>query len=231
METLDQRRRRPPTEVDSTAGEAEPNYGTALGQGLQESEGQVGPQVLGVATPVAQRMGPPVSSGSPNLMELGLVASPFHSSRVQEEIELRRSRPASLDEDGRMLAQARQDAGDVVLEPDYASRLFSGSAAEERVRVARVQTTSEDPAESALVEVRRDSGPGEEGQPHAGVSRSEVGNPGSLLLNGCIPESRREEVRASGTGPAEAGSSGSLLLHGSSQMLAAREGLDSRGAG
>ena len=187
METLEQRRRRPPAEVDSTASEAELNYGTALGQGLQEPEGQVGPQVLGVATPVAQRMGPPVGSGSPNLMELGLVASPFHSSKVQEEIELRRSRPASLDEDGRILAQAKQDAGDVELEPDYASRLFSGSAAEERVRVARVQTTSEETAESALVEVRRNLGLGQEGQPHAGLSRSEVGNPGFSALERLHP--------------------------------------------
>ena len=69
-------------------------------QGL---EGAVGPQV---------RVAGPPGTVSPGAMERGLVASPFHSELIQEEVALRLSRPSTLDRDARALGQTpwEQDA-------------------------------------------------------------------------------------------------------------------------
>ena len=70
MDTLDHKRRRPPTEEltrEQLAQNVDVDYAAALGP---DRQGEMDPEV----TPVASRIGPPVSSGSPNTMELGLVA-------------------------------------------------------------------------------------------------------------------------------------------------------------
>ena len=102
---------------------------------------------MGDVTPVAANAGPATHS-SPNTMELGLVASPFHSTRIQEEVQLLRRRPATLDQDGMALIRTRQDVGDVELYPDYESGGFATAmkgedkdgATGSGIRVARVQT-------------------------------------------------------------------------------------------
>ena len=126
METLDQRRRRMISGRDDLDSERFQDHSrgmeTALGQssvalnGVSErpdpanaGEGLLRPTSLG-------------GSGSPDTMERGmmpLVPSPFHSDRVKAEIQLQRSRPATLD----------QDAANMTANTDTAAR------------VARVDTT------------------------------------------------------------------------------------------
>ena len=45
---------------------------------------------------------------SPGMMERGLVASLFHSTRIQDEIQLQRSRPATLDQDALAAGNGRE---------------------------------------------------------------------------------------------------------------------------
>ena len=107
MDTLDPRRRRA---TGVAAGDAElaegdffPNYDqAALGHGRRTPER--GQRALGPDG--AMELQPAVS---PAAMELGMVASPFHSEIVQAEVALRLSRPQSLDDDARALGKnARQ---------------------------------------------------------------------------------------------------------------------------
>ena len=95
------------------------------------------------------------SDASPNTMEKGValntsvseqlpVASPFHSERVKTEVELMRSRPNTLDDDGLRLQQEVDETalGDLAQElgtrePDYTAL---GSA--ENPRVARVEPSA-----------------------------------------------------------------------------------------
>ena len=154
MDTLDPRRRRQPMAgagSDPASQGVEPPSETALSQVHQGHEGRDGNHTRGDVTPVAAKAGPATSS-SPNTMELGLVASPFHSTRIQEEVHLRRSRPATLDQDGIALNMARREAGEGELDPHYESGGFtSASQGEDReaatvggVRVARVQAEEPD---------------------------------------------------------------------------------------
>eukprot|EP00439_Symbiodinium_sp_Y106_P021237 s4814_g2.t1 len=69
-------------------------------------------------------------------------ANPFHSDRVKSEVQLVRSRPLSLDEDGRRLQGDADDRATVVLEPDYS--LAFGGAEGSGPRVARVDTGGEE---------------------------------------------------------------------------------------
>eukprot|EP00439_Symbiodinium_sp_Y106_P077061 s313_g16.t1 len=86
-------------------------------------------------------------AGGPPLGEPLPVANPFHSERVKTEVNLRRSRPASLDKDAARLGVGvdAQDLGeamnDIRGEPDYSSA-FGPTEARIPPRVARVEASS-----------------------------------------------------------------------------------------
>ena len=144
METLDQRRRKAMGVAEGSEArsmEAQAMYEAALSQpqGSGVDSGLVEHAGMG---PVARPMtfsNPCVGSSSPSTMEMGMVASPFHSDKVRAEVQLQRSRPTSLDSDARALVQSRSEGGDSA-EPDYGKSPVST----EMVRVARVGTTSPD---------------------------------------------------------------------------------------
>ena len=205
MDTLDPRRRRHSTlglngEVAVT--ESEPQSETALSHGHPVPGSRLDTQATGEKTPVQARVGPAIS-GSPNTMERGLVASPFHSERVQEEVQLRRSRPQTLDQDGRAIIRARIDAGDVELHPDYGSgSSFPAGLGEARghepegyggkgIRVARVQ------AEETEGESRPPFSSGMLPSETPGLGRSTIGTEGVPLLNDTGTSARNESEVAS----------------------------------
>ena len=71
--------------------------------------------------------------------------NPFHSERVKSEVQLLRSRPLTLDEDGKRLCGDvdEQALGDPswdggVKEPDYGSAFSSAAGPHEAPRVARI---------------------------------------------------------------------------------------------
>ena len=115
METLDRRRRRGSAGGDpSEAGSAHPSLEseTALSHGPVSYAPDHMPAPSGSRAIFPTGRGP--LEGSPGAMESGLVArqagalagpiaSPFHSERVQNEVQLQRFRPATLDEDGRRM--------------------------------------------------------------------------------------------------------------------------------
>ena len=199
MDTLDQRRRKQSflgagNEMAGLVDDSQ--YETALSRAHQVPEGIDGLLTGGETTPVAARTGPATSS-SPNTMELGLMASPFHSSRIQEEVQLRLSRPATLDKDGMALNKGKPEATEQ--EPDYGSAGFVlGSQKEDRdsaggkgIRVARVQT--EEPKGSL--------GPSQAGRtsPWEGQAsgRSALGVEGHLMLNEPVQPATKESDAAS----------------------------------
>ena len=117
---------------DLEAESTEVSYETALGQpprGGIVPQGEASPSTLeqgGVALPVA---------------------SPFHSERVQTEVELVRRRPLTLDEDAQRVGVIAEDAGlgedfSAVRgrEPPYDQEL---SGREAQVRVARLERSTE----------------------------------------------------------------------------------------
>ncbi|CAE7029435.1 unnamed protein product [Symbiodinium sp. CCMP2592] len=150
MDTVSRRRRAGGAgepEAESAAFEAA--YQAALGQagvdGLQPTPG-----LKGEASPNTLEMGQ--GSGVTGAEPL-LVAHPFHSERVQSEIQLLRNRPSSLDEDGQRLREgaegraiafggAAEDREDEQgAEPDYSAVFHVNEAT--GPRVARVETSGE----------------------------------------------------------------------------------------
>ena len=185
MDTLDQRRRKQSflgagNEIAGLVDDSQ--YETALSRAHQVPEGIDGLLKGGETTPVAARTGPATSS-SPNTMELGLMASPFHSSRIHEEVQLRLSRPATLDQDGMALNKGKPEATEQ--EPDYGSAGFVlGSQKEDRdsaggkgIRVAQAGRTSP-----------------WEGQ---ASGRSALGVEGHLMLNEPVQPATKESDAAS----------------------------------
>ena len=182
METLDQRRRKQGAPIDDAEGAAMEGlqaYETALGQagvcakrkGLGP-RGQVKPMFLEGA---ACQMG---------VVAMGVVASPFHSQKIHEEVRLQRSRPASLDSDARALGYGTETSS-AALEAEYAYQLSS-----KNVRVARVETTS---PESSSPPKRTEEMRGSLG--HAGE-----GTGGSLSSYGPgVPRALRPLERAEGS--------------------------------
>ena len=116
-------------ESELEAGTAEQDYATALSQ-IPSGE-NVAPAGAVV----------PRGDASPGTLEQGgvamPVASPFHSERVQVEVELLRRRPPTLDQDAQRVGGSGEDAG---LGED-----FSGVKAKEPPydRVARLEQSSE----------------------------------------------------------------------------------------
>ena len=110
METLDQRRRRMMTgkyEGDSERSQDLREREAALSQSSEALNGATGRQEPAQEGPGLLRPTSLGGCGSPDTMERGmmpLVPSPFHSDRVRAEIELQRSRPATLDRDAATMA-------------------------------------------------------------------------------------------------------------------------------
>ena len=117
----------------ATGSQLEREYAAALSQADpgREFQGAVGLTVAGEASPGT------MEQGEAEPLPL-LTASPFHSQRIHEEVELLKKRPIGLD-----LEQARVDAGRTTqgdsLEPDYSLAFPSSSGF--GPRVARVEAT------------------------------------------------------------------------------------------
>ena len=124
----------------ATGSQLEREYAAALSQADpgREFQGAVGLTVAGEASPGT------MEQGEAEPLPL-LTASPFHSQRIHEEVELLKKRPIGLD-----LEQARLDTGrttqDDSLEPDYSLAFPSNSGL--GPRVARVEATDSDWNES-----------------------------------------------------------------------------------
>ena len=125
------------TELEAEA--TEPDYSTALSQPISGGDPAL---AKGVA---------PRGDASPGTLEQGgvsmPVASPFHSERVQTEVELLRRRPMTLDQDAQRvgLHLDEADLGEEfsaarAREPPYERELASGEAP---VRVARLEQSIE----------------------------------------------------------------------------------------
>ena len=126
-------------DLDLEAESADVNYEAALGQAPSGGF-------------VAQRGGIiPQGEASPGTLEQGgvtlPVASPFHSERVQTEVELLRRRPLTLDEDAQRVGANSEDVGlgeDFsavrTREPPYDQGL---SGRDSQVRVARLEHPTE----------------------------------------------------------------------------------------
>ena len=121
------------------AGATERDYETALGQTFNNED-----------TALASGM-VPRGDASPGTMEQGgvsrPVASPFHSERVQTEVELLRRRPPTLDQDAQRVGVPVEDvglgeefSGLRSREPPYERELSSGAVP---VRVARMEHSAE----------------------------------------------------------------------------------------
>ena len=121
------------------AGATERDYETALGQTFNNED-----------TALASGM-VPRGDASPGTMEQGgvsrPVASPFHSERVQTEVELLRRRPPTLDQDAQRVGVPLEEVGlDEEFsglrsrEPTYEREISSGAVP---VRVARIEHSAE----------------------------------------------------------------------------------------
>ena len=139
-------------DIGVPAGASEPDYQAALSQ--EDSEQPSASVRFGEMSPGTLEQGG-VSAEAENPVNL-FVASPFHSEKVKSEVELLRSRPATLDDDGR---RAGIEYDEVALgdssfssggrEPDYnlAGQGLRGGAP----RLARVEIAGESAAERAVV--------------------------------------------------------------------------------
>ena len=103
MDVLDRRRRAVRPEDSTALQQGDREYETALGQ-----EGSMVGQVSTPTSPVATGSGNPIGAraaqalASPGALEMGLggpKASPFHSDKIKDEVELMRKRPLCLDAD------------------------------------------------------------------------------------------------------------------------------------
>ena len=173
-------------DLNVAAGASDADYQTALSQERTEPTpvsvhfGEMSPGTLeqggfSAGSPQA------VSGGAASLDGTGAVdlpvASPFHSERVRSEVELLRSRPVTLDDDGRRAGLEIDEAAlgdkgfvDSGREPDYASaeQGFRGEAP----KLARVEMVSDLSAErSGTMEVPKPSAE----VPDTGQSREVTG--------------------------------------------------------
>ncbi|CAE7537698.1 RE1 [Symbiodinium sp. CCMP2592] len=155
MDTVSRRRRGGvPEEQETDTGACEAAYQAALSQaGAADSTSCAG--VRGEASPGTLELGQGTGVVEPGQMP---VANPFHSERVQTEIQLMRNRPPSLDADGQRLlggldggaaptsgrgeldgrAQMGAWTDDQGAEPDYSAAFAPGDVV--GPRVARVET-------------------------------------------------------------------------------------------
>ncbi|CAE7787133.1 RE1 [Symbiodinium sp. CCMP2592] len=149
MDTVPRRRRSAGSSEPETSGvNQEQLYQTALGQANQEMTPS-GIMLSGEASPgMMESGGIPSSVAAVPLPE----AHPFYSSRAKAEVQLARSRPSTLDDDGRRLqSEVNETAlGDPGFssgqEPNYGSlEEFQGAA--EVPRVARVESGVERPVD------------------------------------------------------------------------------------
>ena len=132
METLDHRRRRVGAH---NAGEEQADVEAqrelsqaALSQNQVTSQDDLRtPRAQGGVLTGAQGAAM-LGTTSPGMMELGIVASPFHSELIQGEVALRRSRPATLDRDAQALERGPHDPDEVPFDPKYGA-----------VRIARIE--------------------------------------------------------------------------------------------
>ena len=148
MEILDRRRRRGSAGGDaSETGSTHPSLESeaALGHGPVSYAPDYMQTSVGARAVFPPGRGP--LEGSPGAMELGLAAtpreasmglaaSPFHSEKVQNEVQLQRLRPLTLDEDGRRtggLLDRRSGSGNVRAD------------LREEPRVVRVEAREEEP--------------------------------------------------------------------------------------
>ena len=137
MELLDHRRRRSGIGSvrgdDVAEGEAsnQEEVQTALSQEGQPKGDPRGAQGRDLQMTPKSGMETAREAISPGALELGLVASPFHSELIRSEVALRRTRRLTLDQDARFLAQSNRS-----FEEPRSSLLQEG------VRVARVDTSS-----------------------------------------------------------------------------------------
>ncbi|CAE7693837.1 unnamed protein product, partial [Symbiodinium necroappetens] len=122
-------------ETEATGAQLERDYQTALGQadpGMNPRE-VVTSVVPGEASPGTLEQGG--AGGGVESLPLP-TASPFHSERVRDQVELLRKRPADLDyEQARVEAERLGPSG--VLEPDYSTAF--GTNPDVGPRVARVE--------------------------------------------------------------------------------------------
>ena len=116
---------------------------TALSQG-PVSYGPEAPPASMRASPAFPSSRGPLEGSSGWAMEAGLgssvsglMASPFHSQRIQSEIQLRRARPSTLDADGRRVEQR--------VEGEVEGEIASVNRGE-GPRVARVEAREEEPS-------------------------------------------------------------------------------------
>ena len=195
---------------DLEAESAEVNYETALGQ----------PPSGGFAM---QRGGNfPQGEASPSILEQGgvtlPVASPFHSERVQTEVELLRRRPLTLDEDAQRVGAIAEDAGlgedfSAVRgrEPPYDQEL---SGRDSQVRVARLERPTENAVRVEMPQAVEELGVSRGRQePAVGlvpdtVTQGVTGMPttplgGTTAAGDALSERSRLSVAGSGTRPAE----------------------------
>ena len=118
MDVLEQRRRRglkPYDDLGSTQAEVyeKQDVEAALSQGLPHDltdQGLAGLSQGGDTSPSGGIV--PQPSVSPGMLERGLAgptASPFHSDKVRDEVELLRRRPTTLDADAEALRQGRPE--------------------------------------------------------------------------------------------------------------------------
>ena len=120
-------------------------YQTALSQ-TGGAEAPPGFVLRGEASPGTLEMG-----GGSGIEEADLpTANPFHSERVRSEVQLIRSRPQTLDADGRRLRGEVDESGlgdlagpPLTAEPDYSTGIGGGPATEEAPRVARIEPATD----------------------------------------------------------------------------------------
>ena len=134
-------------DLDQEADTAEVNYETALSQ------------TLGGGGIAQGRTGPLQGDASPGTLEQGgvslPVASPFHSERIQTEVELLRRRPVTLDQDAQRVGAVTEDiglgedfSGVRQREPPYDQDQTPG---ETQVRVARLEQAEDVPGRAGEV--------------------------------------------------------------------------------
>ena len=197
-------------DLDLEAESAEVNYEAALGQAPSGGF-------------VAQRGGIiPQGEASPSTLEQGgvtlPVASPFHSERVQTEVELLRRRPLTLDEDAQRVGANSEDVGlgeDFsavrTREPPYDQEL---SGRDSQVRVARLEHPTETAVRVEMSQAAEELGvsrgrqepavglvPDTATQGVTGMPTTPLG--GTTAAGDALSERSRLSVAGSGTRPTE----------------------------
>ena len=155
MDSLTRSRRVGLKEREGASGAPDPDYQAALGQAEAA-------EASGVGTSAVPTNGTFPGEASPGTLEMGggpgapvLQASPFHSDHVKAEVELRRHRPTTLDEDGLRLGMEHDESalgdsvGDPLREPNYGSMAAGPGNVSSAPRVARVEPSAEGPVAQA----------------------------------------------------------------------------------